>query len=425
MSSRFQPWNYSASYLLPPTLDEFVPEDHLAHFVRDLVAESLDLSKIYSSYHPTMGKPAHNPGMMLALTLYSYCRGVFSSRKIAVACIERLDYKVIVGCASPDFRRIGEFRKRHIHAMNGLFSQVLELCRQAGMVKLGHVSIDGTKLRANASKHKAMSYGRMNATTKRLREEVNTWFERAAQADDAEDLEFGFSNSGQEMPDWCKNKQQRIKKIKEAKKALEERTKSEQKSRDDDEPPTGPNSKDQINFTDPESRIMPTADGFQQSYNAQAAVDAASQVIVATAVTQDTNDKKQLLPMVEKIKENCGKNAEEISADSGYCSEQNLASMKKRKIQTYIATGRQKHGEKAVTSKSKLKNTAAMTMKLKLAGYRSRYRLRKQTVEPVFGQIKFGRGFRQFLTRGLSNVTAEWELMCITHNILKLRFAKA
>lgn len=423
MSSKFQRWNHQDSFLLPPSVDEFMPADHLCYFIRDLVVESLDLSSVYAAYHPTMGKPAHNPEMMLSLLLYSYCRGVFSSRRIAQACVERLDYKAILGNAVvPDFRRIGEFRSRHLDALKDLFTQVLELCRQAGMVKLGHVAIDGTKIRANASKHKAMSYARMNQTTKRLRSEVNDWLEKANSTDKSEDDEFGAKNSGHEMPDWCRNKQERIKKIKQAKKALEERAKSEDDS-DDDTPPSKPKDKDQINFTDPDSRIMPTKDGFQQCFNAQAAVDADSQVIVALSVTEQTNDKKQLVPMVSKIKENNGRHAEEISADSGYCSEENLKELNRRRVNGYIATGRQKHGGSSATRHSKKSRVSAMTRKLKIGGFRSRYRLRKQSVEPVFGQIKQTRGFRQFLMRGLQKVSGEWELICITHNILKLHGA--
>ena len=423
MSSKFQPWNYKDTFLFPPSVDEFLPNDHLCYFVRDLVVESLDLKSIYASYHPTIGKPAHNPDMMLAILLYSYCRGVFSSRKIAQACIERLDYKAILGSSlAPDFRRICEFRKRHFGALKCLFIQVLELCRHAGMVKLGHVAIDGTKIRANASKHKAMSYGRMNQTTKRLRQEVEDWLAKANAVDQSEDSEFGEDSSGQTMPPWCRDKQERIKKIRQAKKALEERAKSND---DDDDPPSKPGSKDQINFTDAESRIMPTKDGFQQCYNAQAAVDAGSQVIVAISVTEQTNDKKQLVPMLDQIKENTGRQATEVSADNGYCSDENLKAMNRRRINGYIATGRQKHEKKSATRSSKISRIAIMTKKLKQGGYRSRYRLRKQTVEPVFGQIKFARGFRQFLTRSLKNVTGEWDLICISHNILKLSAAMA
>ena len=420
MKSRFQQWNHQDTFLFPPSVDEFLPDDHLCYFVRDLVVESLDLSSIYASYHSTLGKPPHNPDLMLSLLLYSYCRGLFSSRKIAQACNERIDYKAILGNAvAPDFRRIGEFRKRHFKSLGNLFTQVLELCRQAGMVKLGHVAIDGTKIRANASKHKAMSYGRMNQTSRRLKQEVDNWLASASAVDESEDKEFGSENSGQEMPEWCRNKQERIKKIRQAKKALIER-KKENSDDDEDPPPSGPKDSDQINFTDPESRIMPTKDGFQQCYNAQAAVDAESQIIVALSVTDQTNDKKQLGPMLDEIKASNGRNATEVSADSGYCSEANLKMISKRRINGYVATGRQKHGEKSATGPSQQTLVAAMTRKLKMGGFRSRYRLRKQTVEPVFGQIKQGRGFRQFLTRGLKNVLGEWELICISHNILKL-----
>lgn len=425
MSSRFRSWNIQEPFLFPPSLDEFVPDDHLAVFVRDLVAGELDLSSIYASYHPSMGHPANNPHMMMALLLYSYCIGNFSSRKIAKACVERLDYKVIVGMETPDHRRICEFRKRHTPALKDLFQQVLELCRAAGLVRMGHVSLDGTKIRANASKHKAMSYGRMDQAQKRLRKQVKEWLSTAAALDDAEDTEFGKDCRGDELPAWVKNKAERIKRIRGAKKALEDRAKEEvMKSGDDDSPPK-PAPKSQYNFTDPESRVMKTPDGFQQCYNAQAAVDADSQVIVAAQVTQQGNDKEQLEPMIEAIKENNGRNPDELSADNGYCSEKNLRLLHRRRIAGYIATGRQKHGSASATGKSKMENkwVRSMQMKLRRGGFRSRYRLRKQTVEPVFGQIKFGRGFRQFLRRGTANVSAEWQLVCATHNILKLHLA--
>jgi transposase len=387
-----------------------------------LVVESLDLASIYASYTSTLGKPPHNPQLMLSLLLYSYCRGLFSSRKIAQACDERIDYKAILGsAAAPDFRCIGGFRKRHFKSLGNLFTQVLELCRQAGMVKLGHVAIDGTKIRANASKHKAMSYGRMNQISRRLRQEVDNWLASAKAVDESEDQEFGSENSGQEMPEWCRSKQERIKRIRQAKKDLEERAKrNNDDDNDEDAPPSKPKNSDQINFTDPESRIMPTKDGFQQCYNAQAAVDAESQIIVALSVTDQTNDKTQLVPMLDEVKASNGRNPDEVSADNGYCSEVNLKAISRRRINGYVATGRQKHGEKTATGPSKQSRVAAMTRKLKMGGFRSRYRLRKQTVEPVFGQIKQGRGFRQFLTRGLKNVRGEWELICISHNILKL-----
>jgi transposase len=427
MSKHFRPWNPKQKWLLPPEITEFIPEGHASHFVRDLVVEQLDLTSILATYEEDRGFPPFHPAMMVALLLYAYTQGVFSSRRIAKACIERMDFAAVTGFQKPDFRTISVFRRRHLTALAGLFQQVLVLCRRAGLVTLGHVALDGTKVKANASKHKAMSYDRMEKAEREFAAVVKGWLDQAEITDLGEDSRFR-NRQGDELPDWVANKVERMKKIREAKAALEQEAadKAKEKKNDDDEDPPEPpkvDPKAQRNFTDPESRIMPTKNGFEQCFNAQAAVDAEAQVIVACDVVATNADCPQLLPMVDRIKANLGRKPSVCSADAGYCSEANLEGMATRKIKAYIATGRQKHGSKAATHTKNGKPgslVARMRERLKRGGWRSPYRLRKQVVEPVFGQIKQAMGFRQFLLRGLARVQAEWSLVCTAHNLLKL-----
>ncbi len=436
--------------LLPPSVQELVPAGHLAHFVRDLVRDSLDLSAILDDYREERGYPPYHPVMMTALLLYSYCQGVYSSRRMAAACEQRVDFMAITALQQPDFRTISDFRKRHLPALGALFGQVLVLCEQAGLVKLGHVALDGTKLKANASKHKAMSYGRMKQREAELAAEVQKWLSQAEAADAAEDQALGRERRGDELPEWVQSKQKRLAKMREAMAALEAEAAADAPAAaaaagepQPDEPPAeddggaagaaaddsspeaavvAPPDKAQRNFTDPESRIMKTPNGFDQTYNAQAAVDAESQVIVAAGLTNAANDKQQIVPMAAAIERNLGRAPKELSADSGYCSEANLAELERLGIRGYVATGRQKHGAKSATRAGASGGTLVegMSRRLKQGGHRSRYRLRKQTVEPVFGQIKGARGFRQFHLRGLTKVADEWLLLCLAHNLLKL-----
>jgi len=444
MSKTFRDWSLDQALLLPPSVHDFVPPEHLSRFVIALVTEELDLTAILARYKGERGQPPYHPVMMVALLLYGYAVGVYSSRRIAKACAERVDFMAIVALDAPDFRTISEFRRRHLAALSGLFVQVLQLCEQAGLVKLGHVALDGTKIKANASKHKAMSYERMTKREAELEAEVSGWLAAAEAADAEEDKAFGAAKRGDELPDWVANKQKRLAKIREAKAALEAEAKAkaeaekaarEKEAADDPRPgrkatpPSDvPEAKAQRNFTDPESRIMKTKDGFIQGYNAQAAVDAVSQVIVAHGLSDASNDQQQLAPMLDAIEANTGELPDELSADAGYCSEANLERLKQKRVSGYVATGRQKHGEATATGERAYRTgsrLAAMATKLRRAGRRSRYRLRKQVVEPVFGQIKQAREFRQFLMRGIEKVTAEWAMICIAHNLLKLAKAAA
>jgi transposase len=436
MSKHFRPWKIDQVQLLPPSVQDFVPEKHLSRFIVALVRESLDLKEIAASYASNLGQPPFDPWMMTSLLLHAYASGLYSSRRIAKACLERADFMMIVALDAPDFRTISEFRKRHLQALASLFLQVLKLAEAAGLVKLGHVALDGTKIKANASKHKAMSYERMKKREAELASEVDRWLAAAEAADAEEDKAFGKDRRGDEMPAWIADKEKRLAKIREAKAALEAeakaaaetKVKAEEKRKKEDrkkggkkpKPPSGePEAKAQRNFTDPDSRILLTKDGYIQGYNAQAAVDGAAQIIVAHELTPSMSDQGQLTPLADGVENNLGRKPKEVSADAGYCSEVNLQALADRGVSAYIATGRAKHpdGEKRGTGGPL---TQAMRRKLKRAGYRSRYRLRKQIVEPVFGQIKQARGFRQFLLRGLEKVRAEWALICMAHNLIKL-----
>ena len=440
MSKQFRPWKIDEIQLLPPSVQDFVPKKHLAFFILGLVRESLDLKEIMSSYPSTLGQPPFDPRMMVALLLHSYASGLYSSRRIAKACRERTDFIMIAALDPPDFRTISDFRKRHLRALAALFLQVLKLCEKAGLVKLGHVALDGTKIKANASKHKAMSYERMKKREAELQAEVDRMLAAAEAADAQEDETHGNTKIGDEMPNWVADKQKRIEKIREAKAALEAEAKAaaeeqrgvetaalaerEAEGRKKPGKPAAPPSdepapKAQRNFTDPESRIMKSKDGFVQAYNAQAAVDGTAQVIVAHDLTQSGSDQTQLVPLVAAIAANLGRKPEAFSADAGYCSEANLEALEARGIDGYIATGRAKHPT-ANNGKVGGPLTQAMRKKIADGGFETPYRLRKQIVEPVFGQIKQARGFRQFLLRGVGQVRAEWALLCTAHNLLKL-----
>jgi transposase len=440
----FRPWELDKRFLFPPSVLEFVPANHLAHFVRDLVREELDLSSILDKYTEERGYPPYHPALMTALLLYAYSQGVYSSRKIEKACGERLDFMAVTAMSKPDHTTISEFRRVHMKERQPLFVQVLQLCEKANLVKLGHVAIDGTKVKANASKHKAMSYERMAEKEKKLQAEVKRWLDEAEREDEEDNGKHGKSKRGDELPDWVANKEKRRAKIQEAKARLEaeakelaERVAAERAEKERKLgrsipgcPPKAldgvPDPKAQSNFTDPESRIMKTRGGFEQAYNCQAAVDSKSQVIVANLVVAEQSDSHQLAPVLDQIEQLVGLPAE-ISADAGYCSEANLAHVQGRRVRAYIATGRQKHGTASPTSNedaSEQPLTCAMRTRLRRGGFSSRYRLRKQTVEPVFGQIKEARGFTRFLMRGLEKVTGEWSLLCTVHNLLKIARAR-
>ena len=404
---------------------EWLPENHLSYFVSEMI-DQLDLSAIESYYEKEeRGYPPYHPRMMTKLLVYGYCVGVFSSRKLEKRLVEDVGFRVLAAGNEPDFRTISEFRRIHLKALEGLFEQVLRLAMELGAMQLGRVAIDGSKVKANASKHKAMSYRRMQEEEKRLREEVRRLLAEAEQVDKAEDQRYGSGSRGDELPAELGRREQRLRRIAEAKRELEERARAEAAEKQASEAKEAkPEPKAQHNFTDPESRIMKEPDGFVQAYNVQIAVEPVLQLIVGQAVTQQANDKKQLLPMIEKVQQQSGQRVSEVLADSGYCSEENLGAAQK-KVDLYVATDKQKHHHlpppcprgpipKSATSVERMKR------KLMTKAGRAIYALRKTTVEPVFGQIKEGRGFRRFLLRGYEKVQSEWALVCATHNLLKL-----
>ena len=431
MSKTFRAWDVDQSWLLPPSVHEFVPSDHPAHFVRDTVREALDLSAILGTYTVDRGQPPYHPGMMVALLLYGYSRGVYSSRRLAQACEERVDFMAVTGLNRPDFRTISDFRLRHLSALSDLFVQVLQLCQSAGLVKLGHVAVDGTKLKANASRHKAMSYGRMKQSEPKLAAEVEAWLKAAEAQDAAEDAEYGADRRGDETPDWMADKQKRLERIRKAMADLKAEAASDPSDQDPHgpgpssgmqdrgrrkkTPDGGPPDKAQRNFTDPDSRIQPTRDGFIAGYNGQIAVDQAHQIIVAQRLATNPADYAALIPLVDQAKVNLGRKLREVSGDTGFATEDNLEAMALRKIRAYLPPARGK--PRTLSQRPRM---SAMAETLKRAGLRSRYRFRKQVVEPVFGQIKQARGFRQLLLRGLDKVRAEWAMICTVHNLLKL-----
>jgi transposase len=424
MAKTYRPYAPEQDLLLPPSLRDWLPEGHLAFFVSDLI-DQLDLSAITSVYEQDeRGYPPYHPVMMTKLLVYAYCVGVFSSRKMHRRLVEDVAFRLLAAGNVPDHRTIGDFRKRHLTALQGFFEQVLRLAGELGAPRVGRVAVDGTKIKANASKHKAMSYGRMPEKQRQLRDEVRQLLAQADAADAAEDAAYGADQPGDELPAELQRRESRLARIREAKKALEARAKAEAGAAGASPDTAKPDAKSQYNFTDPESRIMKGPDGFVQAYNAQVAVDGL-QLIVGQAVTQETNDKHQLLPMIATIARQSGDTPTQLLADAGYCSDENLTAIVETGIDAYISTRKQRHGERpGPCPRGPLPAPATrvdrMARKLLTQAGAAVYARRKAIVEPVIGQIKQARGFRSFLLRGLTNVQAEWSLVCTTHNILKL-----
>jgi transposase len=443
MTRKFRQWTPDQNHLFPPSPRDWLPQNHLVYFLLD-VCEQIDVSPIIDDYDSEKGgQPPFHPRMMLVLLLYAYSVGVFSSRKIMARCETDVAFRVIVGDDIPDFRRIAEFRQRHLKHMQLLFVEILTLCREAGLLKVGRLALDGTKIKANASRHKAMSYDRMTREEERLQEEIDELLKQAQATDDADDAEHGIDLRGDELPEALNRRETRLRKIREAKAALEEQArqkaaehaakmKTEGRTPRNDPDAAVPKPKDQRNFTDPQSKIMKTSNkGFDQCGNAQAVANE-DQIIVAADVTDQANDSRQVEPMVEQTIENLAEvgvseNIGALTADAGYFSEENVRTLEanERIDEAYIATGRLKHHEqvpeapkgrppKGLTTKEK------MARKLRTKKGRAEYARRKAMVEPPFGQIKHCRGFQQFLLRGLEQMRGEWKLVCLTHNLLKV-----
>jgi transposase len=434
-TQRFRDYDPNQDFLLPPSLREWLPQNHLANFISDVV-DTLDLSEIIAAYDNSQGGQASfHPVMMVKLMLYAYCVGVPASRRIEKSTYDVIPFRVLSANQHPDHDTIADFRKRHLVALSHIFLQVLRLCQKAGLVKLGHVALDGTKVKANASKHKAMSYEYMGKRSDELQAEIARLLAEAQATDEAEDVRYGKGKRGDELPAELRFREQRLKKIQEAKLALEAEARQQALVASDpvtSKPGTvsdlSPKPKAQRNFTDPDSRIMKdgATKAFEQAFNGQVAVDSEYQVIVAAGVTQECNDKRQVEPMVERIKANLsGLCPKRMSLDNGYYTDENVEFLRQEGIDAYIATGRLKHGEapppaprgripKGLTIKER------MARKLRTIKGRCTYAKRKEIVEPVIGQLKEVRGFRRFLLRGMEKVSYEFDLICLTHNLLKI-----
>jgi transposase len=424
MAKTFRTYLPEQNLLLPASLREWLPDDHLSHFVSDVV-DQLDLSAIESVYEEEdRGQPPYHPRMMTKILLYGYCVGVFSSRKIQKRLVEDVAFRVLAAGNEPDFRTIADFRKLHLKALEEMFQQMLRLTLETGAMKLGRVALDGSKVKGNANKHKAMSYGRMKETEKRLREEVRKLLNQAEAADKEEDSGYGRDRRGDELPEELQRRETRIARIREAKQALEERAREQAKGEGKNPEEARPTKKAQYNFTDPESRMLKGPDGFLQGYNTQIAVEPVFQLIVGQRVTQAANDKQQMVPLIEAIEEQCGQKPKEVLADNGYCSDENLKYLARERMEGFVATGKQKHSQRREPcQRGPLPREASrverMERKLETKVGAAVYATRKFIVEPVFGQIKQARGFRQFLLRGIEKVRGEWALICRTHNLLK------
>ncbi len=432
MSTSFRPYHPTQPFLFPPDPREWLAEDHLAYFVSDTV-EALNLRAFYAPYEGDgRRKQPYEPAMMLKVLIYSYATGVFSSRGIARKLYEDVAFRVLSAGNFPAHRTISEFRKRHLEDFESIFVQVLRIAQEVGMVKLGTVAIDGSKVKANASKHKAMSYERMKKEEERLLKEIRDLTRRARKTDEREDRKFGRDRTGEELPEEISCRRDRLATIQAAKARLEARQQEADRERGrhegDDRRPKGgggrykrgfgvPKDKAQENFTDPESRIMKSPKGFEQCYNAQIAVDGKAQVIVAADVTQSASDSGQLRPMLDQVRGNTKKTPKKVLADAGYVSEDNLRSLERRGIDGYVAMGR---GEKTIEEKPTSKYRRQMQRKMKTKQGKDQYRKRKYIAEPPFGWIKSVLGFRSFSLRGLSKVGGEWNLVCLAVNLRRM-----
>jgi transposase len=428
VSKTFRPYEPDQISLMPASMRDWLPSDHLAYFISDVV-DNLDLSAIMERYvGEERGYPPYHPAMMVKVLLYAYCTGVASSRKIEKHLCEDIAFRVLAANNTPDFRTISDFRKDHLKALAGLFLQVLKLCQKAGLVKLGHVALDGTKIKANASKHKAMSYQRMKEEESRLEAEVAELLKKAESVDEEEDQRYGKGKKGDELPKELAFRESRLKKIQEAKAALEAEARLEAEKKPDKNDGDGtPPDKAQRNFTDPDSHIMPASGGkhFIQAYNAQAAVDSAKQVIVAAEVTNKPTDRGQAEPMMEIVKSNTGQLPCQMSADAGYFSSDAVSNLTALGMDVYMPPDKIGHRFTLPPAPRGpipqcLSLADKMRRKLRTKKGKVCYGLRKELPEPVFGQIKQVRGFDHFLLRGLENVSSEWKVICTGHNLLKL-----
>lgn len=443
--NRFIQTSRQQQFLLPPSIDEWLPEQHLARFVVEVI-EQLDLSRLTSRY-AGRGSAAYHPATLLAILVYGYSTGVFSSRKLELATYDSVAFRFLSAGTHPDHDTLANFRKTFLVELEGLFVQVLQLAQAMKLLKLGQISLDGTKIKANASKHKALSHGHIEKQENQLKKEVHMLLHKAAQADNSADAQ------SQDLPAELARREERLKALAEAKAKIAERAKASDdiatqayqdkikqrealreqgkkpRGKEPKPPKTGPQDSSQVNLTDEESRIMPTKQGFIQGYNSQAAVDTETMLIVATNVSQSTNDKQQLSPLLDEfnnLPESLGK-AQAILADTGYFSAENVRRCVKQGIEPLIAAGRESHHlglAERLAPDAEPPQTEDVVEKmlwyLKTKAGRARYSVRKSTVEPVFGIIKQVLGFRQFSLRGLNAVKGEWKLVAIAFNLKRM-----
>jgi len=444
----FRPYDPDQVLLMAPVPSEWVPEGDLAHFVSDLVEEALDLGPIYASYESERGHPPYDPRLMLKLLIYGYATGTCSSRKLEAATYRDVAVRMLCADQHPDYRSIARFRERHSEALADLFGETLRLCSEAGLLKLGSLALDGTKLRANASRHKAMSYERMERAEAELAAKVSTLLAEAADTDRAEDELYGRDRRGDELPDELARRESRLKRIREAKATLEAEAREREEARRAEmaaegrvprRPPRGrdpfaPKPAEQRNFTDPDSKIMKTSSGaFEQCYNGQAVVDSHAQVIVASELSNLAPDTSQLKGALDQLRQNLTAIEAELpqgatlSADAGYLSEDNIKTTSDRGLDPHIATGRHKHSDPPISPRGRIPKDATpkqrMARKLKTKRGRTVYAKRKTIVEPVFGQMQTVQGARQLLLRGEAKARAQWRFHCAVHNLLKLHRA--
>jgi len=432
MSTTYRAYQPDQSFLLPPNPRDWLPEKHLAYFISDTI-DALDLRPFYKPYEGDgRRKQPYEPMMMLKVLVYAYASGTYSSRKIAQRLHEDIAFRVLAAGNFPAHRTIADFRKRHLSDFESVFVQLVRIAQELGLVKLGTLAIDGSKVKANASKHKAMSYDRMLADEKRLLGEIRILTKRAKKADAYEDEKYGLEGTGDDLPEEIARRKDRLRKIQAAKARVEERQKeadraSGRKDDDDQDPPRRgprykrpfgqPKGKAQDNFTDPESRIMKTSKGFEQCYNGQVAVDQEAQLIVAADVTQKASDVQEMKPLLDRVRNNTRRTPKRLLADAGYASESNFKSLHRRRIDGYVSLG---CGEKDPRKIPKDKHSLAMYRKVKTKRGKEQYRKRKWIVEPVYGWIKSVMGFRTFSLRGLDNVRGEWNLVCMAANLRRL-----
>lgn len=436
MPTTFRPYSPGQSLLLPPSPLDWLPEGHLSHFVSDMI-DQFDLRAFYERYEGDgRRKQPYEPRMMLKVIVYSYMTGTFSSRKIARRIEEDIALRYLASGNFPAHRTICDFRVDHLDAFISLLVQILRIAEEAGLVKLGRIAIDGSKVRANASKHKAMSYDRMKSEEGKLEQQIAEILAQAAEEDAREDAEYGPDRRGDELPEELQRRESRLRTIRDAKQRLEQRQREQDEKagrfEGDDDPAKKkgtpfkrkfgvPDGKAQENFTDPDSRIMNSTEGFQQCYNPQIAVDAESQLIVGTELTQCAADSGSLLSVVDVVKRICGTAPEQVLADAGYKSEASFVELERRNIDAYVALGRERAAtDTPKTPKTALPATQRMKDKLDSPPGKETYRRRKAIVEPVFGWIKNVLGFRRFSVRGLRKVAGEWAFVCLVVNMKRM-----